>query len=304
MKNIIKNQKGATITIFALAAVVLLGFTALVTDIGLLVVHKARLTNAVDAAALAGAQDVIDSPGAAKAAASNYLEKNGYLNDSFEFELVKCREAIRVSASHEVKFGLARVLGFSSKTVHATAVGRAFPITKVNKGVRPFAIENKDFEFGVRYTLKKGGGNGNTGNYGCVSLGGTGANVYENNIINGYTGSLKVGDIIQTEPGNMSGPTKNGVSQLISKCPHTPQCVYYDYEPDCPRIITVIIVDNLDVHGRDNVKIVGFASFFLEGVQGSGNECEVTGRFIKTVTSGEMSESQHDYGLYGVRLEE
>lgn len=305
MKRFIKSQKGSAIIIFALAATVLIGFAALVTDIGTLVLHKAKLASAVDAAALAGAQELIYGNYSPYWRAYEYFYKNGYYNnDDIDIDIEDDGTAVRVTASYNVKFGLAKVLGYDSQKVYATAKGKVLPVIAINQGVRPFAIENQPLEYGALYTLKAGGGSGSSGNYGGVALGGNGAKVYCNNIVEGYDGRLMVGDMIETEPGNMSGPTQTGINQLIDQCTHVPKCTYDHFDPDCPRVISVIIVDNLDVNGRSTVQIKGFASFFLEGVGGSGNKCEVTGRFIKTVTSGEVDEGQEDYGLYGVRLME
>ncbi len=304
MNKLLKSQRGATVIIFGLIAVILLGFVALVTDVGMMTFHKSRLSNAVDAAALASAQELIYQLSPPETKAAQYLQKNGYLNSSIEVDLEDDNTAVRVTASYEVEFGLARLLGHNSKKVVATAKGKVLPIIGVNKGIRPFAIEKQVLNFGTQYTLKEGGGDGSGGNYGGIELGGSGARVYYNNIVNGYDSRLMVGDIVQTEPGNMSGPTENGINHLIGQCTHSPRCTFDHFDPGCPRVITVIIVDDLDVNGRSDVKIIGFASFFLEGVEGSGNESEVTGRFIKTVTSGELGETQENYGLYGVRLME
>ena len=304
MKRFLKSQKGSAFVIFGLSAVILIGFVSLVTDVGMMALHKAKLTHAVDSAALAGAQELVYHIYSAESRATEYLNKNGYLNDSIDVDIEEDGTAVRVTASYEVKLGLARVLGYSSQNVYATAKGKVLPVIGVNKGARPFAIENQDLEFGMQYTLKEGGGDGTTGNYGGIALGGRGANVYYNNIVDGYNDRLMVGDYIDTEPGNMSGPTENGINQLINECTHTPKCTYDHFDPNCPRVITVIIIDSLDVNGRATVQITGFASFFLEEVTGSGSESEVIGYFIKTITSGELGESQEDYGLYGVRLME
>ncbi len=304
MKGFLKSQKGSALVIFGMSAVVLIGFVSLVTDVGMLTLHKTKLSHAVDAAALAGAQELIYDDLSPEWRATEYLDKNGYLNDSIDVNIEDDGTAVRVKAAYEVNFGLARVLGFSSQKVWATSKGKVLPVIGVNNGVRPFAIENQTLDFGVQYTLKDGAGAGSSGNYGGISLGGNGARVYFNNIVEGYNGRLMVGDFVQTEPGNMSGPTQSGITQLIGQCTHSPHCTFEHFVPDCPRIITVIIVDTLDVNGRASVKIDGFASFFLEGVAGSGNQSEVTGRFIRTVTQGEVGESQTDYGLYGVRLME
>jgi hypothetical protein len=58
MKNIINNQKGAIIVIFALSLIVLIGFAALGTEVGKWYLTRAELSKAVDAAALAGAANI------------------------------------------------------------------------------------------------------------------------------------------------------------------------------------------------------------------------------------------------------
>ena len=302
MKKLLQSQKGSSFIIFALSMVVILGFVSLVTDIGMMTLHRARLSNATDSAALAGAQELIYRTGNASYRVTDYMRKNGYVDAGISISVEDDNTAIRVTSSYNVQFMLARVLGFNSKSVHVTARGKILPVIGVNNGVRPFAIEEQTLHFGDLYTLKEGGGDGTTGNYGAISLGGTGANVYYNNIVSGYDGRLMVGDWISTEPGNMSGPTENGIELLLDQCRSTPKCTYDHFNANCPRIITIAVVNTLDVNGRSDVQIMGFASFILENVTGSGHESVIQGRFIRTVTAGEVGESQFDYGLYGVRL--
>ena len=266
-----------------------------------MVVEKNCVMNAVDASALAGAQELIYSPSNSINKSREYITKNGIDAEDVNIELLDSNTRLRVTASKKVSFFLARVLGFEGSTVSSTASAVVLPVSGVS-GARPFAIEDQELVFGETYELKKGGGSGTSGNYGPVELGGNGARVYFNNIVNGYDGRLFVGDTIQTEPGNMSGPTEEGVETLILNCNHCPSCTSEDFEPNCSRVITVVIVDSLNVSGRSTVEIVGFASFFLEGVAGSGNQSIVTGKFVRAVTSGESSETQTDYGLYGVKL--
>jgi len=58
MKNIINNEKGAILIIFALSLIVLVGFAALGTEVGRWYLTRAELSKAVDAAALAGAANI------------------------------------------------------------------------------------------------------------------------------------------------------------------------------------------------------------------------------------------------------
>jgi hypothetical protein len=302
MRKLFKSQKGSSLVLFAVSATVLLGFVAMVSDIGMMTLHKSRLSNAVDSAALAGAQELVYDIDNAQSAAVEYLNKNGYSDASVNVEVGEENTAVRVTASYKVKFGIARILGYDSETVSATAKGKILPVVSVNKGIRPFAIQDQILQFGVDYTLKEGAGDGISGNYAAIGLGGSGADLYYTNITEGYNQKLTAGDSIYTETGNISGNTEDGVNQLIDSCPHVPQCTFDHFVPDCPRVIPVIMIDNINVTGHSPVTVMGFASFFLENVAGTGNDSIVTGRFIEGVASGEVSEEQTDYGLYGVRL--
>lgn len=54
----VSNQKGAFFTLFSVTFVLLIAFSALAIDLGTVYVHKIRLQNAADAAALAGASQL------------------------------------------------------------------------------------------------------------------------------------------------------------------------------------------------------------------------------------------------------
>lgn len=177
MNKLMKNQKGISLVIVTLAMVSILGCAAIVTDVGLTIIQKQKLSNAIDAAALAA----------------------------------------------------------------------VFPITGAS-GVRPLAVEKFDFQFGTEYVLKQGAGGSYNGNFGAVALGGKGANNYRNNIKYGYGGLLRIGDWVSTEPGNMSGPTQESIDYLMNQCSHTPKCTISQYDPSCPRVITIPIVNTLEVN--------------------------------------------------------
>ena len=55
LKMVGRDERGQVLVLVALLAAVLMGFTASVIDIGIVQLAKARLQNAADAAALAGA---------------------------------------------------------------------------------------------------------------------------------------------------------------------------------------------------------------------------------------------------------
>lgn len=138
------------------------------------------------------------------------------------------------------------------------------------------------FIVGTKYTLKVGGGSGSHGNYHALAVGGQGGANYLDKLKYGYDGELRIGDMVTTEPGNMSGPTNNGINYRISG--HEDE-TYTTYAPNSPRVVTVPIIAYLP-HGRDNVPIVGFSKFFLEEVGGHGQNCYVTATYLGDVGNG------------------
>ncbi len=308
----IRDEKGTALVLVALALVGLLGCVALVTDVGLLYSHRARLVNAADAAALAGVQELPDCPDAARAVARDYAEANGVPPDQLEIEVAADNSSLTVKPRRSVQLFFARVLGISSQEVKAAATAAVAPLSGAF-GVVPFGIEEQELILGQEYVLKEGAGNGGAeegedgrmhGWYGALdpdSRSSGGASDYRERVKYGYQGMLRVGDLVLTEAGNMSGPTADGVEYRISQC--TEGCTFENFRRDCPRLVVVPVVrvvEEEEGHPK-RVEVRGFAAFFLEGVEGQGNENSVIGRFLRTVYPGEM-QAGADYGLYAVKL--
>jgi len=142
------------------------------------------------------------------------------------------------------------------------------------------------------------------GTFGALSLGGTGATTYENNLQYGYAGKLQVGDVINTETGNISNPTKRAIDYRIGLCNHSPTCTPAHFDPACPRILLIPVYrENVEADGQiKNITISGFAAFLVDGVSGQGNDNYINGYFIRLVIDGETSPNQVDYGLAGAKL--
>ena len=135
--------------------------------------------------------------------------------------------------------------------------------------------------------------------FGALALGGPGASRYEDNLTFGYSGSLKIGDIIDIQTGNISGPTKRAIDYRIAEDKHTPYCTVDNFKRDCSRLIKVPVIEPV---ASKKVKIIGFAMFLIDDATGHGNESYVKGKFVKTITSGEIDPGAQDFGLFGVRL--
>ncbi|KYZ76687.1 hypothetical protein AXX12_09725 [Anaerosporomusa subterranea] len=298
MLSFLREQKGSVAVLTALSMTVLLGLAALVVDVGVLYLHRSQLINTVDAAALAGVQELPGSEEAARASAEAYAQQNGKQGDVVATTLANNKE-LTVSVSRNVSLFFARIFNRYSQTVSASATAAIRPMSSVG-GAVPFGVVRQEFKYGDLYTLKEGAGDGYSGNYGGLGLGGTGANTYRYNIKYGYDGKLHIGQWVSTEPGNMSGPTDTGVSYRINQ---DPGATFETVTKDSPRIVMIPVLDSLMVEGRSDVQIVGFAAFFLEGTGGSGKDNYVSGKFMQLVASGDITSNPGvDYGLYGVTL--
>lgn len=309
------DQQGSAMVLIAIAMVAILGFTALVTDIGLMALDKERLANAVDAAALAGAHELPVNPFKAREVAASYAQSNG-CDSAIPTVLAdndRPNSKITVTASREVNFIFARILGFNTSTVNARATARVEGLTSFNRAV-PLSIPDQTFNFYTRYTLKQGSNSDEPsplgpGNLGALSLGGNdrpdqGASIYEDNLRDGYDGKLAVGDLIDTETGDKSAPTLRAIKYRIGLCTHSPPCTPYSFDPGCKRILIVPVYEPVLLdHGQvKKIRIIGFAAFLVDTVEGQGKENYIYGYFIKMVANGDSNFDQADYGLYGARL--
>jgi hypothetical protein len=105
---------------------------------------------------------------------------------------------------------------------------------------------------------------------------------------------IAIGDQLQIEPGNMIGPTGQGVSDLIATDPNafwdaSSGTVQNSDFPTSPRIIKVAVFDpsigiQTDSNGRDYLTVVKIVVVFLEELDGK----EVVGRFMRRLTDGEI----------------
>lgn len=298
MNKRINSNKGSSTVIFAFSMLMMTLICALSIDTGIIAYQKARLSAAVDASALAGAQELAAGSGNTKEYVEAYAIKNHYLLKNLDVNIITDSRIVKVKGSLPVKSFFA---GVSDREIEASASAKVENISSF-KGIRPFAVIQQTFRYGELYTLKEGAGDGISGNYAAISLGGTGTSNYRDNMLYGYPNIISVGDQILTETGNMSGATQTAVTTLMNNCSHNPECTYDYYNRNCSRIITVPVVETLDISGRKYVKVLGFGTFFLEGVQGNNGQADVTGRFITYTSEGETSSEINDYGTYGIRL--
>ncbi|HEX3031512.1 MAG TPA: pilus assembly protein TadG-related protein, partial [Bacillota bacterium] len=153
LKALLTSQRGSVVTVVALAMVVLLGMTALVTDVGLIYLKKTRLKSAIDAAVLAGAQELPYNPETAVAVAKDYINRNGVVPDTVTVVVAPDNKSLSVTATQRVNLVFATVLGLASSQVNVHTAGVVGPIVKTT-GVMPIAVPEQTFQFGREYELK------------------------------------------------------------------------------------------------------------------------------------------------------
>lgn len=323
VNNLFRNEKGAVLVLVALSMTVLIGFTALVTDVGIMYFNRTDMQKAADAAALAGAQRLPSNPSTATSDAGSYALLNGVTNiDNISVVTEDGNREITVTVNRDVNLLFARILGHNTSQIGVTATARLETVSGLGPGMLipfglPAEILDKDADSkyvidpSISYVLKEGSqSSGHAGKrpgwYLALdpdNISGGGSPDYQQRIMFGYEGSLNLNDVILEESGNKVSATRNGMEYRIQQCQSICGNVC-NIESHCPRIVLVPIVEKHPTQNKRHV-IIAFAPFYLEGIKTSGGQgqSEVFGRFVPSfVISGEAGPSDIDTGLYTARL--
>ncbi len=311
-----RDERGQVLVLVAAGMAAFCGLVGMSVDIGQMIYTKSDLQKAADAAALAGAQD-LPSSSTATNVANSYVALNAS-NTAATIQISQTynpNDTIRVTATRKVNFTFLRVIGLTGKDVAASATVRVGTYNG-GRGLVPWGLvasDNKDFLGNACFngfvngvptfkqdqmcTLKFGAGSSSGGDFGALALGGSGASNYRKNIAQGSTDSFKVGQQVNSETGNMNGPTGQGITDRFN-LPLPPYCQTNDRNqilktvngktsivPGCethPRIIIIPVVDKIDNPNKST--ILGFAFMFLHGPTGSGGHTGVNTEFVNFVT--------------------
>ncbi len=288
-----RAESGQATVLFALAAVALLSVASLSLDAGRAYIKTQELKSAADAAALAGGQELPADPSSAKSVAIATAERNGVPSADVQVQVNAQDTVVTVTTRGGIPYYFASLFGIDQGTFQETSAVQVGPISRVT-GAMPLGVIWNDFVYGQSYVLKDGGGEGSDGNYGGLALGGTGASTYQQNLEAGYPQPLTVGQTLETETGNIEGPTQQGLAARVA----SGAGYSWDTVPlSSPAVVDLPIISPPS-QGQSQVTILGFAAFFVTGVDSSG---DVTGVFLDAVTSGQFG-SGGSYGLQAERL--
>lgn len=304
ISKLLREERGSALLLLALSFTVILGSAALVMDVGMMLNNKIQVANAADAAALAGVQALPADETAAEALAKTYASQNNVENIMVKID--DERRKIEVIAQRTIDLSFARVLGFEQSTASARACAVIEPCTGAT-GVVPLGVPEQSFVYGEPYILKYAGGDEmpdedyHSGWLGILALQGPGAKLYLEDLKHGFDQQIEINDIINIQTGNISGKTYEGIQYRVDRCNHTPYCSYEHYDPACPRVLLVPVIES---YGHKKVIVTGFSAFLVDGVQGMGSENYIIGHFIQHAVSGASSPSGPDNGIYVPRLVE
>lgn len=306
------NEEGVTASVAALSMVVMLGFTSVALDGGVLFQQRRNLQNIADAAALAGSHELPANPGRAISTAREYVLTNGGkaedIKDISVQRVFNDKDALQVKLSRDVSLSLAGLVGHPTQEVAAKAMGLVTPIEPYK--LWPWGVTEESLVKGPEIGLKVGSRNSSVGNFMALDYPASGgASDYLDYIKQGFSGDVP-GPVppgtwnLDTETGNMAGPTQTGVDYLMGQ----PACKSPWNDVRCPRIGLVPILEANtwdEVKGKSNVKIVGFATFLLTGItDGPTGQKEVTGKFLDYAfgVGRKTWPGQKLEGILGVRL--
>ena len=305
----LRGESGQALILAAAAMVVILGMAAMAIDVGMFLQERRDLQNAADAAALAGAADLPDSPANAVSHATEWAEQNGIGAGELEGVTVSTtyvdNDTVTVAVKRDVPWLFARVLGRGSDTMRADATARIGSPSVIFNAMPWSLLESAKagVAYGIEVTLKYSAGSTGGGDYGILALGGTGKEIYHENVENGAEVTLD--SSIPTEPGNAVGPTESGLEARLSAC--SAECDSFDEvfqmidgewhfkSTVCnpfkaggeasTRVALIPVISDPDA-GREYVTVTDFALVFLtneatDNICPTGNSCDVKAIFVK-----------------------
>ena len=221
-----RGQRGQMLLTAALSMAVVLGFTAMAIDVGLVYHDRRDLQNDADAAALAGSQHLPLNPDLAKLKAREWLGKNNIQLAQITSITVEstfvANDTIRVEVDDDFGWIFARVLGLNKSNVDAHAKARVGSV-EGNNEMMPWAVLQGDSAcldasgmaiWNADCVVKVGAGSALTGWFGALDYDGNGGgnNEYDANIVDGTTETIYCaeGSFVDPCPGNTTVGSLDG----------------------------------------------------------------------------------------------
>ena len=169
--------------------------------------------------------------------------------------------------------GSSKSITYLSLSVSILCASAATAIAQATTCIKPFTIADTNYNVGDPVTLKPAAAI-NPGWYGALDLDGVGGGAaeYRNNIEGCNSRPLSPGDFVTKEPGNMVGPTRQGVQDLMGQDPDAywdteNQCVVTRMTPTSPRIVVIPLYDPAQLL-ENQVRVTRTIDVFVEAILG------------------------------------
>jgi Flp pilus assembly protein TadG len=294
----LKSERGQAFVLVAVAMVMLLGMAALVLDVGNWFRDKRRLQGTVDAAALAGAQQLPDDSAAAQSQAMTYANKNG--GDVAGSSIVitsqyQANDTISVTGARNDPGIFSKVIAIPGADITAKATARVGPPAQALH-VAPMVVYcdhpliqncNNDHtpQFGVNTDMNYDP-MGAPGAFGMLNLDGEsgtiGSSTESEWILHGFDKYLGIGKY-QSDPGAKFSSLN--IQSALDDRMHT--------------VLLFPVFKTLDGTGQNaQYDIIGWIGFYLTGYDVHGNSATLHGYFTTYIAEGILS--RHSPGGGGV----
>ncbi|WP_053367497.1 Tad domain-containing protein [Bacillus sp. FJAT-27245] len=306
IKHLLNNQRGNALVLVSVSMLMLCGFVAVALDSGSLFLEKSKLQKALDASVLAGVQELIVTGGKPVDKAKEIALENGIdtaIVKNIKFETGT--DFVKASVTTKANLTFAKIFGMDNADIFASSKAVVGGALKSSKGVVPIGIVSKEYKPGGTYIMHFQPGNpdnaAQNGNFGFLDMTEEKGNNLRNEIINGA--DLSVSDDMHswTQTGLQWGNVKAGFDARITEDENAGRTYCEKAETadeSCKRVMIVPMVEDFDgKNGTSEVKIVGFAMFWISSVE----QHAVKGQFIKEITIGEFGTGTN-FGIYKVSL--
>lgn len=304
-----QNGNGILLCIFILFF--MLGVGGLVVDTSILYKEKGEMRKAANAAVLSGVQVIFEKDDSIKNVVSGILTANNEPYDEENLQINRTENKLTYTLPKTVPLYFMKIFGIPSFNLVVTSSAKSGPLGTAGGAVPIGLPDDSNFEIGKSYPLNFNPGEGERGNFEYLDF----SNVFMSNgtkvvdpggssssgagtlgfyLLNGFGQDIGVNYHVLTETGINYGKVSEAIESRINS-----------KNPD-DRILLVLLysTDTNDVNetltGKTNLKITGFACFYLEGIQGK----EITGEFIKKVEVGSVDDGALDKGAYAIKLVE
>ena len=299
--NRLRSQTGQAAVLSVVFMAALLGAVALVLDVGSWFRAQRATQSAADAAALAGAQELPESTGAASAFASQYLTSNGggAAITTFSSKNV-ANDTVTVEVTRQADGVFAKLFGIDSVEVHAKASARAGNPDEARYAA-PIAVDRQHpllnckplpcFKQQTTLDLQKTG----PGAFRLLNLdrskGGSGGQVTAGWILKGFNEYMPLG-WYGSDPGAAFNDSK--VKEAL------------DIRVGDELLFPVY--DKVQENGANfDYRVVGWVGFVVTGFKPQGSKGTIDGYFVRVIWEGIQGKSgsaSEDFGVRSVQLVE